>query len=218
MELENFAWKAALKAKDEGMISAKRAADEEIDVLTKRLSALQRDFGSLKVRQLQFTSINNAVFEFQDDNPLLYCLIDGDGHIFSRDHLRLGKAGGQQAAMLLTKGLTEYMAGNFDAGLSGRAQVWLTVFCNKAGLLDTLTGSGVCVAEEFEAFLSAFNQASPWFSIVDVGQGKEAADAKLREHLRVLTRNPQIVRVFFGGQCSCQPLLYIIDLWSRWSR
>jgi hypothetical protein len=49
--LENFAWKAALKAKDEGLISARRAADDEIDILTKRLSTLQRDFGSLKVRQ-----------------------------------------------------------------------------------------------------------------------------------------------------------------------
>jgi len=182
LELENFTWKAALKAKDESMISAKRAADEEIDVLTKRLSTLQRDFGSMK-----------------DDNPLLYCLIDGDGHIFSQDHLRLGKAGGQQAAVLLTKGLTEHMTENIDAGLSGRAQVWLTVFYNKSGLLDTLTSNGVCTTEDFEAFLCGFNQASPWFSIVDVGQGKEAADAKLREHLRVLTRNPQIVRVFFGG-------------------
>jgi hypothetical protein len=49
--LENFAWKAALKAKDEGLIFAKRAADEEMDALTKRLSTLQRDFGSLKVPQ-----------------------------------------------------------------------------------------------------------------------------------------------------------------------
>jgi hypothetical protein len=49
LELENFAWKAALKAKDESIISAKRAADEEIDALTKRLSTLRRDFGSLKV-------------------------------------------------------------------------------------------------------------------------------------------------------------------------
>jgi hypothetical protein len=51
LELENFAWKAALKAKDEELIFAKRAADEEIDALTKRLSTLQRDFGSLKVCQ-----------------------------------------------------------------------------------------------------------------------------------------------------------------------
>jgi hypothetical protein len=107
-------------------------------------------------------------------------LIDGDGNIFSQDHLRLGEAGGREAAMLLTKGLTQYMTDKVDAGLSGRAQVWLTVFCNKTGLLDTLTGNGICTAEAFEAFVRAFNQASPWFSIVDVGHGKEAADAKIR--------------------------------------
>jgi hypothetical protein len=201
--LENFAWKAALKAKDEGMISAKTFADEEIAALTKRLSTLQRDFGLVKVGLCKSISSGNDEHAFQDDNPLLCCLIDGDGHIFSQDHLRLGKAGGQQAATLLTKGLTEYMAENVDAGPSGRAQVWVTVFCNKSGLLETLTGSGVCTSDDFETFLWAFNQASPWFSIVDVGPGKEAADAKLRERLRVLTRNPQIVRVFFGGRSSC---------------
>lgn len=80
--------------------------------------------------------------------------------------------------MALTKGLVEHM--KIDPGFSGRPQVWLTVYCNKSGLLDTLTGNGVCTGEEFEAFVWAFNQASPWFSIVDVGYGKEAADAKIR--------------------------------------
>jgi hypothetical protein len=52
LELENFAWKAALKAKDEDMVTAKNAADAETDAMAKRLSTLQRDFGSLKVRKL----------------------------------------------------------------------------------------------------------------------------------------------------------------------
>ncbi|KAJ3475177.1 hypothetical protein NLI96_g12010 [Meripilus lineatus] len=44
-----------------------------------------------------------------------------------------------------------------------------------------------------------FNQASPLFSFVDVGIGKERADEKIKECLRVFTRFPQTVRVFFGG-------------------
>jgi len=115
----------------------------------------------------------------QDDNPLLLCLIDGDGNIFSQDLLASGHTGGRQAAMLLTKGLTDYMV-DVDAGSSGRGQVWLTVYCNKTGLMDTLVNNGICTTAEFETFVLGFNSASPLFSIVDVGVGKEAADAKIK--------------------------------------
>jgi hypothetical protein len=138
----------------------------------------------------------------QDDNPLILCLIDGDGNIFAQDLIISGQMGGRQAAMLLTHGLTEYMDARLDPGLSGRGQVWLTVYCNKSGLLETLTNNNICTTEQFDAFFVGFNQASPLFSIVDVGHGKEAADSKIREYLRVFTRFPQTSRVFFGGQQS----------------
>jgi hypothetical protein len=48
------------------------------------------------------------------------------------------------------------------------------------GLLDTLTGHDICTREQFEAFLVGFSQASPRFLLVDVGYGKEAADAKIK--------------------------------------
>lgn len=101
--------------------------------------------------------------------------------------------------------------------LAGRPKVWVTVYLNKIGLMNTLVSNGICNTEAFNAFLQAFNNASPWFAVVDVGSGKEAADAKIHgmgglpcnllllclinypEHLRVLTRNPQIVQVFFAG-------------------
>ncbi|CCM01962.1 uncharacterized protein FIBRA_04035 [Fibroporia radiculosa] len=103
--------------------------------------------------------------------------------------------------MLLTKGLTDHLASieSPDATLPGRGQLWLTIYCNKAGLLETLTYNNVCSVEQFEDFVIGFNQASPLFSIVDVGIGKEAADAKVKECLRVFTRFPQTSKVFFGG-------------------
>lgn len=145
---------------------------------------------------------------------MILCLIDGDGNIFSSDLLRQGKAGGRLAATQLTRGITEYEP-------STRGQVWLTVYCNKTGLLDVLRRHNKCTAKEFDDFVLGFNQASPLFSIVDVGGMKEAADAKIRgmagffefkwscwlaqfrlvniEYLRIFTRFPQISRVFFGG-------------------
>jgi hypothetical protein len=82
--------------------------------------------------------------------------------------------------MLLTKGITDYMTTSVDAELSGRGQVWLTVYCNKTGLLNTLARRDMCTAEQFEDFVLGFNQASPLFSIVDVGNIKEAADTKIK--------------------------------------
>lgn len=120
--------------------------------------------------------------------------------------------------MLLTKGLTDHLSSvDSEALAPGRGQVWLTIYCNKSGLLDTLTHNNICTTEQFEAFVIGFNQASPLFSIVDVGSGKEAADSKIKgtsrlasepdsrrwyflECLRVFTRFPQTSRVFFGGK------------------
>ena len=118
----------------------------------------------------------------QEDNPLIVCLIDGDGNIFSSELIKKGQIGGRQAAMLLTKGLTDHLASidPADASNPGRGQLWLTIYCNKTGLLDTLTSNNICTAEDFESFVLGFNQASPLFSIVDVGCGKEAADSKIK--------------------------------------
>lgn len=85
--------------------------------------------------------------------------------------------------MLLTKGVTDYLSNSQDsenAVPSGRGQIWLTIFCNKSGLLETLISNNICTADEFEAFVIGFNQASPLFSIMDVGSGKEAADSKIK--------------------------------------
>ena len=171
LERELGVWKAALKA-----------ADDEKRQFNKTVLKLERSIGSLKVYQ-----INTFVFQkltgkpgVQDDNPLILCLIDGDGNIFSSDLICLGQAGGHQAAMLLTKGLNDHMANMDSEVVSGRGQVWLTVYCNKTGLLETLTSNNICTAEQFEAFVMGFNQASPLFSFVDVGTGKERADEKIK--------------------------------------
>ena len=106
------------------------------------------------------------------------CLIDGDGNIFSSELLAQGHAGGRRAAALLTQNLGEYAVP--EGGASGRAQLWLTVYCNKRGLAEALAANGVCSSDVFEDFVLGFNQAAPLFSFVDVGSGKEAADSKIK--------------------------------------
>lgn len=97
-----------------------------------------------------------------------------------------GRAGGSQAAQLLTKGIIDYLSETEDSktesssSISGRAQIWVSVLCNKLGLQETLTSRQLCTSEQFESFFMGFNQASPLFLLADVGSGKEAADAKIK--------------------------------------
>ncbi|KAI0067693.1 hypothetical protein BV25DRAFT_1911578 [Artomyces pyxidatus] len=161
--------------------AAQKTADESAKLAERTISKLQRSLDAMK-----------------DDNPLVVCLIDGDGTIFSQDLWGLGQIGGRQAAMLLTKGITDHVVSS-DEAVSNRCRIWLSIFCNKAGLMDVLQRNGVCNTTQFEEFFQGFNQASPLFSIIDVGNGKEAADSKIKEYLRVFTRFPQTSRVYFGG-------------------
>ena len=171
LERELSVWKGALKV-----------AEDEKKALLKTVSRLERNIGSLKVCTNTYALLRrNAILTpgTQEDNPLIVCLIDGDGNIFSQDLLRYGLPGGRQAAALLTKGLNDHLE-SIDSPDAGRAQLWLTIYFNKTGLLETLAQNHVCDAEQFEAFVMGFNQAAPLFSMVDVGSGKEAADSKIK--------------------------------------
>ncbi|KAJ7788465.1 hypothetical protein B0H14DRAFT_2948732 [Mycena olivaceomarginata] len=110
----------------------------------------------------------------QNDNPLLLCL---------KELMTQGHAGGRQAALLLTKGLTDYTAGATDTPqIQAERKFWLTVFCQQK-----LAWSKLLVNQDQSArrnnskiFALGFNLAAPLFSIVDVGARKEAADAKIK--------------------------------------
>ncbi|KAI0348035.1 hypothetical protein BDW22DRAFT_1350174 [Trametopsis cervina] len=136
----------------------------------------------------------------QEDNGLILCLIDGDRNLFSQGLIQMGQAGGRHAAMLLRKGLADYMTAHHgDTGPTGRKQIWLTIYCNKKELTEKLTNNNVCSTEHIEDFIAGFNQAAPLFSFVDAGVGEGAAQGKIKEFLRVFGRSPQTFRVFFGG-------------------
>ncbi|KAJ6604686.1 hypothetical protein DFH09DRAFT_1123509 [Mycena vulgaris] len=169
--------------------------ERELSVWKLALAKADEDSASLKGTN---SHLEQVLSSLKNDNPLLLCLVDGDGHIFQKDLITQGHTGGRQAAMLLTKGLTDYTRA-IDTQMSSRAQVWLTVYCNKTGLVETLVNQDICTKDQFEEFCLGFNQAAPLFSILDVGQGKEAADAKIKEYLRVFTRFPQTSFVFFAG-------------------
>ncbi|KAG8818182.1 hypothetical protein FRC17_010911 [Serendipita sp. 399] len=155
----------------------------------------------MKYRELEATiDVLKVEHEnFQSENPLVVCLLDGDGCIFAEEYLKQGHDGGALAAEQLSRAVTKYLRANVERSYPG-AKIVTMVFLSKTGMESVLYRNGICRPDEFGAFMNGFGGAHPLFSVVDVGTGKEAADHKLRgKHLETFTKLPQTVKVFFGG-------------------
>ncbi|KAJ3890573.1 hypothetical protein GG344DRAFT_49155, partial [Lentinula edodes] len=105
-------------------------------------------------------------------------LIDGDGAIFSKELIVQGQAGGLIAAQKISDSLIQHLSERYG---SHQYQLWVYVFLNKKGLMETLGRLGSPqLKNNFEDFVTGFNQAAERFSMLDVGNAKEAADAKIK--------------------------------------
>ncbi|TXT16059.1 hypothetical protein VHUM_00562 [Vanrija humicola] len=156
-----------------------------------------------------------AIVNAKSAEPVGVVLIDGDGLIFLDEHLRKGFAGGQQAARALVASLPKLAGGVFaltssapsprtdstdDAPTHELGAVVVNVFVNKSGLGHALLRSGSIPSwGVYDAFWQGFSAAHELFSVTDVGHGKEATDAKVREHLRLYVSNRQCGTVFLGA-------------------
>lgn len=101
-------------------------------------------------------------------------MVDGDGYIFQSTLLEKGQDGGRAAAKMITDALREHLQGR-------QVEFLVSVFYNKSGLMSALSTGGMPEARAgFDNFVTGFNQASKRYLMVDVGYGKEVADAKLR--------------------------------------
>jgi len=154
--------------------NAHRSSDDQI-------AALRRELSALKL----------AKSESDTTNPLLLCLIDGDGCIFNESLLMLGTEGGRDAASKLRQHIIAHYGSNQD--------LLVNVFFNRDGLGKTLKSYLGIQPATFSAFINGFNTASPLISMLDVGSGKEAADAKIRELMRIFVRYPHVKKIYFGG-------------------
>lgn len=100
------------------------------------------------------------------------------GTIFSPELIAQGQEGGHIAAKILTESIrleisTKYHIDDF--------KLWVYTFYNKRGLVDAIGRAGFSMAKQkFDDFAFGFNQAADRYVMVDVGSGKEAADAKIK--------------------------------------
>jgi hypothetical protein len=79
---------------------------------------------------------------------------------------------------MLSDSILQYLISNYGVH---QYQLWVYVFFNKRGLMEAFGRFGNTIAKaKFEDFYIGFNQAAEKFLMVDVGSGKEAADAKIK--------------------------------------
>jgi len=154
-----------------------------------------------KAHNAQVATLNHQLASLgvlNNQDPLILCILDGNSSIFRQHLLAQGFQGGRHAAQELTKKIAEYLSQE-GVQVYGRLSFWITIYINKRRLLGILPNEGICTGEQLDSFLSGFSQASARFLVVDVGQGKDDVDVKLKEYLQTYLRFPQTLKVFFGG-------------------
>ncbi|KAF7309419.1 hypothetical protein MIND_00312700 [Mycena indigotica] len=194
---------------------------QALESLQTELSAFKRAYtevnAELKTAKMALVEVQQANVHLRDEvshrddkGNRVVMLIDGDGAIFSTQLISQGQKGGHVAARRLSDETMQTLTENFGARMY---QLWVYVFFNKQGLLNTLRRCGfAALTNKLDEFVIGFNQATERFIMVDVGSTKEAADAKLKGYLEDEIRLSETFKVIFGG---CHDNGYVANLHSQ---
>ncbi|KAI3528249.1 C-x8-C-x5-C-x3-H type zinc finger protein [Colletotrichum abscissum] len=146
-----------------------------------------------------------------DSNPFVFVVIDGDGAIFQEALLKKGAEGGAEASYLLRKEIESYVTEAYPEVVSEDWNIIGQVFLNMDGLAKKLHTSGIIPFTTTERTLiefgRGFGRAQPLFSFIDVGAGKESADHKIREVLRIMRKASNSHRIVFKSVFMSENLL-----------
>ncbi|KAF9483962.1 hypothetical protein BDN70DRAFT_213399 [Pholiota conissans] len=165
-----------------------RVAELELELLVWKQAhsvALEASEREVKAHNVQIAALNRQISNLDsfknNQNALILCVINGDELIFKQELL------------------VQEQLSSEDAHVYGRLSFWITIYLNKMDLAEDLAANNICSQEQFQAFIIGFTQASPRFTTVDVGQSKDALEAKIKEYIQIFTCFPQTLRLFFGG-------------------
>jgi hypothetical protein len=119
-------------------------------------------------------------YERQLEASFVLALIDGDGAIFQDALLHCAAGdGGSEAASLLYHEIRNHVASVHSN--SGNWPVMVQIYLSLDKLAMKLAQVGLLrTPSDLRAFAQRFNVNQPLFSIIDVGQGKERADHKIK--------------------------------------
>ncbi|KAK3701475.1 hypothetical protein LTR37_015449 [Vermiconidia calcicola] len=157
---------------------------------------------SRRMWQSKATQSERALVEHRQasgSNAFALAVIDGDGALFNDFLWALGKDGGAEAAHQLHAEIKNHLKTTYPEAHVDDWSIVVQVVLNLQGLATKLQACGIVSnPNEVFAFGRAFGLAQPLFSFIDAGMGKERADHKIRETLRLFLPNAQCKHVFFG--------------------
>ncbi|KAK8209503.1 hypothetical protein IWZ01DRAFT_572578 [Phyllosticta capitalensis] len=161
-------------------------------------SRMHRYEGDL-VQPLSSPPAANPTHGLQDLESYVMILIDGDGLIFHDNLLLEGAVGGQRAAGLLEQYVYDYIRSEFP-DIPPSVKISARVYANVKGLSETcrrasITSNTLLIPE----FVIGFSQGKFLMDFVDVGSGKDRADQKVVEQLKLNLRNRHCRQILLGG-------------------
>ncbi|OTA91164.1 hypothetical protein M434DRAFT_32965 [Hypoxylon sp. CO27-5] len=169
-----------------------------------------------QTRSLYQEQANEAIKKFTDIqhraevNSFVFAIIDGDGAVFRDDWIIKGEEGGAIAAHQLRLDIKKHLK---DIYPNINVETWkivVQVVLNLDGLSRKLYSVNLTKSlSDLTAFARGFSRSQGLFSIIDVGKGKEQADFKVRETLRLMVYNLQCKHIIFGP---CHDRGYIVEL------
>jgi len=118
--------------------------------------------------------------------------------IFNDALLQAGPDGGAEAASKLHEEITKHIESKIDD--TNHFDIVVQLYCNFIGLANKLTNCGILERPaDLRAWIHSFNYNQGLFNFIDVGEGKERADHKIKESLRLFINNKQCKQILFGG-------------------
>ncbi|PUU75604.1 hypothetical protein B9Z19DRAFT_1102864 [Tuber borchii] len=170
---------------------------EENKSLSKQLSDLKIGYNGLlemcRDREAILSKIKEAESRLSK-NGYIIVLVDGDGMIFTEELLAKGKSGGSEAGKLLIQALTE----EFEAESTREVHVMIFVNMYKLGSILQVSGR-VKEPKNFKDFAAGFIQAREHLYFIDVGDGKEMVDSRIRAELSWHLQNYNCQKVVLGA-------------------
>lgn len=129
--------------------------------------------------------------------------------------LAAGKEGGADAAHQLQVEIRNQLRALYPEGSVGDWNIVVQIILNLQGLGTKLQSCGIILnPNELAAFGRQFGLTQPLFNFVDVGGGKERADHKIRETLRLYLPIAQCKHIFFGP-CHDNGYLPVLEPYRR---
>ncbi|KAH6851238.1 hypothetical protein B0I37DRAFT_429791 [Chaetomium sp. MPI-CAGE-AT-0009] len=172
---------------------SRRELQQQVQQLEVSRQAVLQDNNYLKVAPLTWGT-GDCSLSWQNSNPYVVTLLDGDCLLFKEALIRQGVEGGKKAAYALRAAILEQCGVH-----AGDIDVVCKVYANLAGLCKAMRNDGSLGTEgDLKDFSLGFTQAKATFDFVDVGHGKDMADNKIKDTARWHLRNSNCQQVVLG--------------------